>query len=148
MPGETRGHPALCALSSVSIRSRHRCREKPRPLDPRPTLSCFNPLPASMPGETQPQQIPSYSRRCTNTCAKSAPTNRQRTETICGIAEKSNLIKCIQLPRTLGLSAGLFRFAEVQPSDSDNERALQVYRALNSMMLGSRPCGFIQKIEP
>ena len=47
----------------VSIRSRHRCREKlPRVCWARSTSACFNPLPASMPGETL--RHPPIQRRC------------------------------------------------------------------------------------
>ena len=46
------GGRSICRAARVSIRSRHRCREKRVCQHGESRNQCFNPLPASMPGET------------------------------------------------------------------------------------------------
>src|ERR1035437_2309064 len=97
--GRSKESAAIAKSLKVSIRSRHRCREKQRTSTPSLISAEFQSAPGIDAGRSRPQQTPSESSRCTAICAKAALTSRQRQETICGLAEKSNLIKLIQIGR-------------------------------------------------
>ena len=70
----------LDASYDVSIRSRHRCREKRCSADRHRSIRCFNPLPASMPGETI---VGGTATACSEVSIRSRHRCREKAECAC-----------------------------------------------------------------